>query len=125
VSTTTGPDLTTARQAVENLMDDTCTIYRDVEGTADDGLDPETGELLLPDPDADLVYAGRCKLAPTLPGAYSCGLPWDSPEPAIGDVVTVDSTRRDPDLVGKTLVVRDVLYSTFLVSRKLTLEIVR
>jgi len=131
-------------------MDDTCVIRRDPEGVTDDTFDEDTGELNPPDPDESTIYdadtlgdgdralGGRCKFSPSksaIPnrqggldikvGEYNCGLPWDAPVVEIGDVVECLSSRRDPELVDKQFTVKDVVYSTFLVSRKLLLELRR
>lgn len=133
----TGPDLSTARLAVEALMDDTCTITRDAEGFSDDVLDPVTGRLAPPNPDTTSVYTGRCKVSPggTQPSereeggsdvharTYNGSVPWDAPMPAVGDLLTVASSHRDPQLVGKSFRVQSVAVSTFLVSRRMQLEL--
>jgi hypothetical protein len=151
VSTATGPDLSTAREAVEALMDDTCEISWDAQGVGDDVLDEETGDLLAPDPDSGLVYdattlgdggrelGGRCKVASigrdprttteggvaVLTGLYNGSIPWDAPVPPVGATFKITSSRRDPDLVGQEFIVKDVAFGTFLISRKMTLEIRR
>jgi hypothetical protein len=137
VATTTGPDLTGARAAVERLMDDTCTISSDPEYTADDTLDEETGELLRPAPDAATVYDGPClvsaeRITPSSSAeggttietrVYHGLLPWNAPVPVVGSLLTVTSSRRDPELVGKVFIVRGVAFKTKLVSRRLALEL--
>lgn len=151
MATETGPDLTVARQAVEALMDDTCEIVHDPQGVADDTLNTVTGELNPPAPDDTTIYdattlgedgrelGGRCKVTPMTrdprstteggvavrTGLYNGGLPWDAPIPPIGAVLTVKTSRRDPDLVDQEFVVKDVAFGTFLVSRKMMLEIRR
>lgn len=145
----TGPDLSVARVVVEALMDDTCVITRDEEKFSDDVLDPVTGRLTPPTPDTITVYdssttgaegralGGRCKVSPqnTQPserlegGAevnarmYNGSIPWDAPMPKIGDLLLIASSYRDPQLVGKTFKVQSVEVSTFLVSRRMQLEL--
>lgn len=46
MATTHGPDLEAARKAVERLMDDTCAVYRGVDDSSSDVLDPDTGVLV-------------------------------------------------------------------------------
>lgn len=46
VATTHGPDLEAGRLAIENLMDDTCEVWRDPTSSEDAVLDPETGALV-------------------------------------------------------------------------------
>lgn len=130
-------------------MDDTCTITYDSSGTRDDVLDDVTGALVAPDPDTVTVYddttvgdggrdlGARCKVSPlridpsrsqeggldVQSRAYQGSLPWDAPAPEEGALLTVTSSRRDPDLVGKEFIVRGVGFSTFLVSRRLVLEL--
>lgn len=140
MATANGPDLTTAVNAVERLMDDTCEIRFDAEGTTDDVLDEETGKLVRRAGDATLLYSGKCKIAPwgqdqprvrttddleQRPRWYRLGLPIDETAPPRGAVVTMTSTRRDPWLVGKELVVKENIGSTFAVSRKVMVELVQ
>lgn len=129
-------------------MDDTCTIIRDSQGTADDVLNTVTGSLVPPAPDTVTVYdgatlgdagrelGGRCKVSAADPAtdvrrqggvdifetAYNGSVPWDAPMPAIGDVLTITSSRRDPELVGQEFRVTAVGVSTFLISRRLRLD---
>lgn len=132
-------------------MDDTCEITWDPEGVEDDTLNTATGELTPPNPDSGTIYdastlgdggralSGRCKVSAIgrdprttteggvaiRTGLYTGGLPWDAPIPPIGSILTMKSSRRDPDLVNKAFIVKDVVYGTFLISRKLMLEIRR
>ncbi len=133
----TGPDLSSARAAVEALMDDTCLITRDVEQFSDDVLDPVTGVLVPPAPDTINIYSGRCKVSPegvqpserreggvdVYARTYRGAIPWGSPMPQVGDLMSITSSYRDPELVGKVFRVKSVAVSTFLVSRRLELEL--
>lgn len=150
MATTTGPDLSFARQQVEALMDDTCVITRDHQGGRDDVLNQDTGELVTKPNDEAVVYdetsigdggrelGARCKVSPMSADSaarnvseggnplrtryYRGSIPWDAPMPAKGDELRLTSSRRDPELVGQLFYVEDVLTSTFLVSRRLVLE---
>jgi hypothetical protein len=113
-------------------------------------LNPATGELEPPDPDTTVVYddatigdggrglGARCKVTPksearpivtleggtqVLPRYYDGSIPWDAPAVYPGDVLTITSSRRDPQLVGKSFRVRESLTSTMLVARRLVLEL--
>lgn len=147
MATTTGPDLTVAREAVEALMDDTCIVTRPGDPD-DDVLDIDTGEIgssstatPVYGPDTlgfeDRELGSRCKFKPasdnqpdeqewggdTRPRRfYSIGLPWDAPDVQEGDKIDCTSSRRDPLLVGQTFIVREVVYSTMLVQRRVTAE---
>lgn len=48
--------MTTAREAVEALMDDACIVTFDVEGTGDDVTDPDTGVVGKPGGDSSNIY---------------------------------------------------------------------
>ena len=148
MATETGPDLSDARLAVEDLMDDSCRIVR-YEDASVDTLDVVTGSLSVPAGDPVTVYdesstgdggrvlLGRCKASPMtesqprlgsegaveiLPRPYRFSVPWDAPEPKIGDLITILSSRRDPTLVGTEFIVKDVMRSTFLVGRRMIVE---
>lgn len=137
MATETGPDLESAREAIEALMDDTCTIHRDSEGELDDDLDLITGVLARPVGQPVLVYDGRCKVSKSAVQmkyseeagravpvrAYTGGIPVDSPLPAEGDILTVTSSRRDPYLVDQGFRVTEVVTSTWAVQRKFGLEL--
>lgn len=149
MATETGPDLSFAREQVEALMDDTCVIFLDDEGTEDDVLDEVTGELQPPADDTANVYdettlgyedrplEGRCKVTPQgndnpryrneageilSTRWYNGSIPWDSPLPVEGAILRVTSSRRDPELVDQEFRVREVVVSTFLVARRMVLE---
>lgn len=128
----TGPDLSFAQQAIERLMDDTCRIERPASGPRD--VD-EDGNLLPAGP-PQLIYEGICKVAPLeattveevqysqdLTSPYEVTIPLDTPVFREPDEVTILTSRRDPMLVGKLLIVRRVPYSTFAVQRKLLTDL--
>lgn len=131
----TGPDLSFAQEAVEELMDDRCQIMFDPEGSTDDTFDPATLLVVPTEPDDLYIYQGRCtlKAAPTytegLHGGqevqqrdYVLKLPLAAPEIPIGAVVTMTAARRDPQLVGQRFSVTDRATGTFSVSRKISLD---
>lgn len=136
MATDTGPDLTVAVDAIEALMDDTCTITL-TSGVGDDTLDIATGELV-PVGTPTLIYDGRCKVAPAGQDRdravneggrdvgvreYKGSIPLTAPTPPRGSVLTITSSRRDPELVGKSFEVKDLLMSTFAVQRRMSLEL--
>lgn len=135
MATSTGPDLAPAKAAVERLMDDTCDIVRAV-GPSDDTLNAVTGVLTSPVA-ATTIYSGRCKVSPQgdvqpreideggdelTHRLFKLAIPLALAPVAIGDDVTITSSRRDQELVGMKLVVREVLQSTFAVSRRMIAE---
>lgn len=132
MATTTGPDLSTAKTKVEELMDDTCTLTRPVTV---EHLNPETGKLETVEPTP--YYSDQCKFRPragtgtaTEGGTdkvrrqYDCAviLGTDVRE---GDEFILTSTRRDTEViaVGIKFKVIEVLYSTFAVQRKFVVEV--
>lgn len=118
--------LARGRAAIEALMVDACTIERPAgESTASSGVvTPTTGA----------VYAGKCRIqvkAETGQGQNSgqayvivqrleLQLPITAAELAEGDVVTMTASAHDPQLVGKTYTVRDVVRKTHLTARRAT-----
>lgn len=139
-----GPDLTDAEASVEALMDDVCRITRNPAGRSDARLDPITLRMDDPTP-AALVYEGKCLVsAPASSGSpqsfgrkdttvnrYFLGLPLSvlrsvrSAEPAVGDLVQILSSRRDPSLAdpAKIFEVQGVVYKTFSVSRRCEMQL--
>lgn len=51
-----GPDLDSARDAIEALMDDACIVRYDPQGRHDDIWDHETGRRIRPNPDDSIIY---------------------------------------------------------------------
>lgn len=128
-------NLTTAQRAVEALMDDLCIITHDV-GVTDDAFDEATGKHVPADPDSTMIYAGPCKITPAggtssgseggatvLATRYRGSLPASSPPVPVGSLLRVTSSLRDVQLVGRVFRVTGVAASTFLVQRRLELEL--
>ena len=124
MATETGPDLSFAQQTVEGLMDDTCIVVRPAV------LD-EDGLLGAP-----RVYPPAGEYGPCLVGSaqgsqqtdnayrftHRASLPAAAQGIQEGDVLIVQSSRRDPDLPGSRYIIRRVSEKTFLVSRRLGME---
>lgn len=150
MASTTGPDLTAAREAVEALQDDACIVTR-AEGP--DVFNEATGKMESPPP--TVVYSaasvgeggrsladedgtgGRCSVnypsnarsgyreeggRQVLDSIPEARVPVDAPIIQEGDTFTVVSSRRDPQLVTKTFRVSDVIEKTMAVSRHIVLE---
>jgi hypothetical protein len=132
MATENGPDLTSAREAVERLMDDTCTIQAPAPGGA---IDPATGEVV--QFAADTIYDGKCKVRPGPGGepedesrggdlrefaTHELGILWDAPAIPRGALVTITSSRRDPLLVDRTFTAGRSVTKTFLVQRTVYME---
>jgi hypothetical protein len=135
VVTATGPDLSAGRAAVERLMDDTCIITADA-GTADATVDPDTLQII--DPVPAVLYDGKCyvsrvalqpdetDLGETQVSRYvqQVKIPLSGPgyvvgerHPQRGDRVLITGVRRDPDLVGQSLLVTSTDQKSFAVAR--------
>lgn len=117
-------------------MDDTCVITHDASGPGDDVFDQDTGTLTPPAPDTVELYDGRCLIRRESVGKvileggayvgdrdYVARLPASTPEVPRGATLTVTSSRRDPQLVGKVFRVLEVSIGTFLIARRVTLEL--
>lgn len=134
MATSNGPNLATAKTAVERLMDDTCTIIRPAT-TGEMLLSQETGELAasLGNPRI-VIYEGICKVKLKSSNRFTMG---DSDEAKrryegsivleadpiqVGDLWEHTSARRDDQLVGRTFKVVEIVLSSFAISRKVTLE---
>ena len=129
-------NLTPLRRMVERRMLDTGTLRRDTPGTDDDVLDLDTGVLTPPANDVATVYTGKCIVYPTALNqriaeeggrtytnkTLTVRLPWDAPEPRVGDLFTVTSSQHDAVLVNLPLRVLQVDKSTFLISRDMIVE---
>lgn len=130
------PDVVAARVVAEAAMVDTCIVYRDAAGSADDVLNTTTGALAQPVGDQTTVYEGPCLLRTENiqarrdeeGGAYlarklqGARLPVSAPVVVYGDILEVLTAAHDPQLVGRRGRVLDVEVNTFAVTRKLTLE---
>ena len=137
----TGPDLSFAETQVNRLMDEACSISRNVGSDSDAVLDQATGQLVQAGP--AVVYVGKCSVTgggggstdeeghqlTTLTDSYQLGLPlaWfranPSQEPQEGDVVLITSSRRDPALVGRSYTIKEIDAKTFSVQRKCYLRL--
>lgn len=129
--TTPYPDLGPARQQVLRLMADVCTIERDLD-PSDQPLNEQTGQIT---PDSTTLWTGPCLLTPRprsdaeqyvgpvdqiapLRGGYRALIPLDAPLLAAGDLLTVNSSPRDPQLAGTVFRVVEIgEVSTFAVAR--------
>lgn len=126
-------------------MDDTCVVVRPDLG--DGVLDRNTGKLVeLP---AITIYdathtgyldrplGAMCKIKPasnphpndrqigSQPNPqrfFTLGLPWDAPEVLEGDIATILTSRRDPQLVNDRYIAREILHTTMLVQRRVIVE---
>lgn len=141
-----GPDLSAAREALEALMEDTCTILPPPDLT-DDTLDPDTLALADPGPAPVQIYGpetepylGKCMVRITgglgvgdhtiergggYPERrnYSLGLPVDAPEVPVGALVRIETSRRDPLLPGTEFVAGKSVRGTLIASRRVALEL--
>ena len=114
-------------------MSDRCTIRRDDQQEFDDVLDEATGTLTPPDNDSRYVYQGRCLVKPTGRGRghltdvggeqvserlHDLLIPLDARQIKPNDVVTIDASQRDAQLVGREFVITDVIEATFAVARQ-------
>lgn len=151
MASTTGPDLTAAKEAVEALQDDSCIITRPQTGAA--VLNQTTGKMEAPAPLTIYSHAslgeggrslsdsdgtgGRCSVGypsnaqtryrveggrQTLDPTPVAKIPIDSPLVKEGDIFTVMSSRRDPRLVGQEFRVSEVVEKSMAVSRRLVLQ---
>lgn len=138
VPAATGPDVSAGEEAFERIMDDGCTLTRDLDGTAGAFLDSTTGQLV--QAALALVYSGKCLITGqgggsstdragqhVVPSSPTLYLPLShmrlnpAAEPHRGDYVTVTSSRRDPAMVGRVYEVVDLSGGTITVSRKCSL----
>lgn len=117
--------LARGRAAAEALMIDVCDIARPVSESASGGIvTPATAP----------VYSGKCRIqvkqetggGRTVGEAYlivqrlELQLPITAAELAEGDLVTMTASALDPQLVGKTYAVQDVVRKTHLTARRAT-----
>lgn len=134
-----GPDLTRATARVQDrVMNDRVRIERDPDRTDDDDFDPLTGTYSRPADDMDHVWTGPFAVLP-LAGDRAApseggpveeqsdivryrGLgPLTMPRLRRHDVVTVLTSKRDPQLVGARFAVVTRTMSTFAVYREVRL----
>lgn len=144
------PDLSDAREAVEELMTDQCRIWHDKNAKRTDALDPVTLKLVRPPSDDEIIYdetskgqddrelEGKCRFRiraetdPKLvvdggerltgPRLYEMFIPWDAPVAARGDMVVCTFSLRDATLVAYPLRIADVIRTSLLVHRKYILR---
>jgi len=150
MASTTGPDLTSAKEAVERLQDDSCIITR---GDGTPVWNQTTGKTEYGG--ASIIYSaaslgedgrsladqagtgGRCSISypsnaqasyrteggrQVLDEVPEAKIPVDGPLVREGDILTVVSSRRDPQLVGQAFRVSRVVEKTFAISRRIVLE---
>lgn len=130
------PDVQGARAVAEAAMVDTCIVYRDPQGSADDTFDAATGLLTQAGGDQSTVYTGPCMLrtaniqgrrddeggATLARKLQSARVPVSAPVMLFGDILVVLTSTNDPQLVGRRARVLDVVVNTFAVTRRLQLE---
>ena len=116
--------LARGRAAAESLMVDACTIQRVVGQT--------TGPGGVVTDDLDDVYAGRCRVqqdkaqaqqqdpgeAHVLMLRLEIQLPMSVTGLQAEDVVTITASAHDPDLVGRTFVIRDLAHASHKTARR-------
>jgi hypothetical protein len=121
---------------IERRMVDTCQIYRDKPGFRDDYLDEDTGVLVPPSPDRDLVYNGICMVKPITAkdmswdeggvslqrDALKVMLPKDSPLILVGDWFLVITSQYDPALTDREFRVMKFTFSTHATYRWIRIE---
>lgn len=129
-----------ARAKVVDLMADKCRIFRDPDGNDSDVLDPETLQLVPPEPAGTNYYSGPCRV--TLMGTgrstgieapyaetdavvstYKVSVPFDAPLVLRNDLVVIlDSA--DFQLRGARMRVLEAQKATILVQRNLVCQLV-
>lgn len=121
--------LARGRAAAERLMVDQCVVRR-VTGTV---TDPDTGRVT---PTYTSVYEGRCRVqqqhvqaravepgeAHLLMLRLEVHLPMSVTGIAAGDEVAITASAHDPDLAGRTFVVRELAHKTHATARRLGVE---
>ena len=123
--------LARGRALAEQLMVDTCTITR----TTGETTDTDTGVVT---PTTTTVYTGRCRVqqsqlgadsTPATPGeaavrlvAFEVQLPVSVEGLRVQDVVTVDASALDPDLVDRQFVVLGLAHKTHATARRIQVQ---
>lgn len=124
-------DLASMRSVSSSALPAACTVTR--ASTEVPATDPETGQLIDPDPVA--VWSGPCRVrsmntqgATGLVGAlheslgrYIVTVPHDAAGLLVDDFVTV-STGTDAELVGRPLRIIDLYWSEYQIDRRLLVE---
>ncbi len=130
------PDVAAGRAIAEAAMVDTCVVYRDAGGSADDTFNAATGALTPPVGDQTIVYEGPCMLRTEQVQARHAGeggatvsrklqsarVPVDAAAMVYGDILEVLTAENDPQLVGRRARVIDSDVHTFAITRRLQLE---
>ncbi len=121
--------LAAGRQAAEALMQDSCTIRR----RTGEVTDPETGIVT---PTYSTIYTGRCRVQqqqaqarPETPGeAYvlmvrrEVHVPMAVTGLRAGDEVLMTASAADPDLPGRTFLIRELFAKSHATARRLGVE---
>lgn len=121
--------LARGRAAAERLMVDACLIRR----IANSITDPDTGTIT---PTYDTVYSGRCRFqqqdaqaarievgeASVLMVAMTVQLPMAVTDVRADDEVVATASLHDPDLPGRTFIVKALAHKTHATARRLGLE---
>jgi hypothetical protein len=121
--------LARARAAAEAGMADTCTIRR--RNAAADATDPNTGHITKGYVTPDL-YVGKCRVQQqqaqaqqqeagedyTLLLRLEVQLPMTVVGLQVGDEITITAAAHDPDLPGRTFLVRDLAHKTDATARR-------
>ncbi len=121
--------LARARIVAERLMVDTCTIRRSVSTSTD----PNSGDIT---PTYATIYGGKCRVQQPSVDARSADageayllmlrlsvqVPMTVAGVRAGDEVLINSAVFDPDLPGRTFVVRELAHKTHATARRLGVE---
>lgn len=131
----TDTQLAAMRATAESTMTATCAIRTDPEGTGDDTLDQNTGQLTRPVGEPSTIYTGKCRVAPEWQGQtdsegrriyternYSASIPWNAATPQVGSAFVVTASPNDPALVNRDMRVMTVEARTFAIERRMRLE---
>jgi hypothetical protein len=124
-------EIIAARNTAARVMDSTCTITRDVEGTQDDWWDPVTGQIVSGTGDSSSVYEGPCMIRPASSRRGSeveaSATMWEqlyrvrigvgAAAVQRGDTVTITACPADPQMVGRQLRVSEAEGGTYAVTR--------
>lgn len=124
-----GHVLLRGRKAAEQIMVDACAITR----AASTITDPETGAVYRT---TTAVYTGKCKVSinsktarPDTIGEdqlflfrVQLQLPVTAVDVRIDDKAVITSSVYDPELVGRTVAIREVAHGTYITSRRLMAE---
>lgn len=132
-------NLSGAKRVIESLMEgDECIITRDTEGTGDDVWSSATGTYAPPPNDTTTIYSGKCIVSNSGSGStaeyggeyfvettYWLTVPLEADELRSEDIVTVTASLRDPELIDKIFLIKEPLFTTFAVSRRVRMELLQ